>query len=193
MAQVNVGEESQQKYRPDSATKLAKREGQLVFAGVRCEPPENGGRSDPAVSNGNGYSQHVRPKRGNQLPVHFLRKQCIDVLVAVFEASAIKTKVLPMPNARHQLDSEQMGQSENGCTLALSVGVHNLRVQRFIGLRHEIQNVVAFPRAARAESREQRDIIIGNKVVTQAAPVAIANLVLRHEVLGIQIPLRAVC
>ena len=56
-----------------------------------------------------------------------------------------------------------------------------------------IQNVDSFMPPARDEVAEQRDVGIGNMVVTDPTVTPIADMVFTEQILLVKVPLRAIC
>jgi hypothetical protein len=77
--------------------------------------------------------------------------------------------------------------------LSLRVGVKSVRLDvRFI-LEQAIQDVDSLPYSARDKVTEQSYVGIGNVVVAQSAIASIADVILREEILLVEIPLGPVC
>ena len=59
--------------------------------------------------------------------------------IAAVRTWAVEVQVLPVPDARHELDAEQIGQSKDRCALPLRVGVNrigpDLRLSELVNLR----------------------------------------------------------
>ena len=66
--------------------------------------------------------------RFDRLPVNDLREQRVDVRDTWCPLSGDKYQVLPVPNARHQADAEEMGEREDRRRLPLRVRVDRVRL-----------------------------------------------------------------
>src|ERR1017187_240109 len=99
-------------------------------------------------------------------------------------------EVLPFPvsNPRQELDTKQICESKDRSTLALRVSVDGVRLHVGLVLLQKVENGMTFPRAARRPAAHQCDIVIGHQVVANTVVSTIANVILRHEVLRVQIP-----
>ena len=80
-------------------------------------------------------------------------------------------------NPRHEFNSEQISQAENGCALALCVGMNRVRLNLGLVFLQEVQDIVTFPRSARRKAAHQGDVVIGNQVVADAAVATAADVV----------------
>ena len=64
-----------------------------------------------------------------------VREQRVDVLVVAVLSRPEEVQVLPVADARHQIDAEQVGQAEDRRRLALGVGVEGVGLDRPTGSR----------------------------------------------------------
>ena len=85
-------------------------------------------------------AQHVGQQRLDQVPVHCGAEQRVDVRVVAVLVRPGEVQVLPVADARHQPDSEQVGQAEDRRTLALGVGVEGVGLERRPVLADEVQD-----------------------------------------------------
>ncbi len=101
-------------------------------------------------------------------------------------------QVFDVANTRHEVDTKQVRQAKYWKALGLSVAVH--RVGLDVGLVGEqpIEDVDRLVHAARDEMAEQGNVLVGHVVVANAAVAAIADVVLRQQVLFVHAPLGAV-
>ncbi|MCY1176778.1 hypothetical protein D9M73_170620 [compost metagenome] len=183
LAQPDIADVAQQKQGPDDLAKLHKCEIQLVFAAVGAQPAQDGRRRDLAGLDGHRHPKHCRQMQFNQPPVDHVTEQRIDVLVSIARLRAMEFEVLDAPDARHELDAEQVGQREDRVTLGLGVPVNRVRPDvRFIG-HQPVEDVDALIGTAGNEMAEQRDELVRHMVVADAAVAAITNMVLGQEVL----------
>jgi hypothetical protein len=49
--------------------------------------------------------------------------------------------ILPVTDPRHEFNSEQIGQAENGCALALCVGMNRVRLNLGLVFLQEVQDI----------------------------------------------------
>jgi hypothetical protein len=145
-----------------------------------------------AGTDGERYPQHLRKHVLDHIPVNLLGKQQINVLVPHLWIRTEEMQVLPVPDPRLELNAEQMRESEYRCTLALSIRVDRLRLYVRLVLLKEVEDMVAFPRTAGCEAAEQGNVQVGYEVVSDPAVAAVADVVLRHEILRRQVPFRPV-
>jgi len=105
----------------------------------------------------------------------------------------IEMLLFPVTNTRHELNSQQRRESKNCGTLPLRIGVNSIWLDlRFVFLQ-VIENVMALPGSARGEPTHQSDLAVREQVIAKAAITPISNVILRHQVLRIQVPLHPVC
>lgn len=58
-----------------------------------------------------GYAQHIREVSLNPLPIYVAIKQIFDMCVTEAPIRPVEVQVLDVPDARHQLDNQQIRQS----------------------------------------------------------------------------------
>ncbi len=62
----------------------------------------------------------------DQVPVDVLGEERVDVVVARFGVGTAEVETLPVADAGHQLDAEQMSKREDRLRLPLRVGMKNV-------------------------------------------------------------------
>ena len=86
-----------------------------------------------------------------------------------------------------------MGQCEHCVILRLCVAVHRVRLDvRFVA-QQTVQDMDALVSSTRYEVAKQRNELVRHMVVPNSAVTPIADMVLGHQVLFIQIPFGAIC
>src|SRR5258708_9854819 len=169
LAQPDIADVAQQEHGPDDLAKLYKREIQLVLAAVGAEPAQDRRRRDLAGLDGNRHPQHRRQMQLNQPPVDHIAEQRIDVAVNIARLRAMEFEVLDAPDARHELDAQEVRQREDRVTLGLGVPVNRVRSNvRFVG-HQPVKDVDALIGAAGNEMAEQRDELVRYMVVADTA------------------------
>ena len=104
----------------------------------------------------------------------------------------IQREVLPVANARHELNRQQVRQAKDGLGLPLGIGMEGIGTNlRPVG-QQAIENVDRFPDATGNEAAEQRDVGVGDVVIADPAPAAIAEMVFTEQILFVDVPLGAV-
>ena len=111
--------------------------------------------------------------RLDQFPVDRSGEQLVDVLVPRGLVRSEQVQILSVANARHDLDSEQVREAEDGRALAMCVGVHRMGLQDRMVLGDEVQDAVTLLGPAGDEPREQRDVGVRHQVVANPAITAI--------------------
>jgi hypothetical protein len=130
---------------------------------------------------------------GDQIPIdRLLGEQLVDVLVHLGGRRPVPLQLLPVANARHQLDAQQERQPVHRRTLRLGVAVEHVRLDVGRVLRQAVEDVDGFPHAARDEVAEQRDVGVRDMVVGDSAVAAIADVALCEQIVLVEVPLRAV-
>jgi hypothetical protein len=81
-----------------------------------------------------------------------VNKQGVDVGVARLAVRSVEVEVLPVADARHQLDAEQMREAEDRRALAVGVGMHRVRLQGAAVLADEVEDGMALVGAAGDEA-----------------------------------------
>src|SRR5712691_5031620 len=100
--------------------------------------------------------------RVDQLPVNGVSKEGVNVPVASRAGGPKQREVLPIANARHQLDPQEVGEAKDGGALALGIGVEHLRLDIRRVLQQAIEDVDRFPDPTGDKVAKQRDISIGD-------------------------------
>ncbi len=112
------------------------------------------------------------------------------VIVGVF-GGTIEPEILPVADAWHQFNSEQVGQSKNGEVLPLSIGVKLGRLNSGLVSHQDIQDVDGFPRSTRDKVAEEQNIQIAHMMIGDASKSAVPDMFLSQQVLFGQFVLRA--
>ena len=128
----------------------------------------------------------------DQRPVYVALEQRIDMLVTGRFVGPVEGNVSPGPHARHQRDAKEAAKPEDGFALAMRVGVQDAWLDRGWVVEQAVQNMHGLPNAAGNEGREQRDIVVGDVVVGDAAVAAIADVPGTDEIVLTQHDVRAV-
>src|SRR5256885_177579 len=178
LAQPDIADVAQQEHGPDDLAKLYKREIQLVLAAVGAEPAQDRRRRDLAGLDGNRHPQHRRQMQLNQPPVDHIAEQRIDVAVNIARLRAMEFEVLDAPDARHELDAQEVRQREDRVTLGLGVPVNRAgSIALFLG-HHPVKDVDALMGAEENKMAKQRNKFAQNRVVADTAVPTIADMVL---------------
>ena len=122
----------------------------------------------------------------------FVAEQGVDVGVPGGRAGAVEVQVVPVADARQQLEPEQRGEPEHRQRLALGVGVDGVRLDVGLVAQQPIDDVDGFPRPALHEMTEQRDVGVGHEPHRQPAIAAVADVGLGEQVVLPGVDLRAV-
>jgi hypothetical protein len=122
----------------------------------------------------------------DQLPVDLLGEKRIDMLVTNGFARAVEDDVIPVTHARHQLDAEEPGQTEDRFALALSIGVERVRLDCGAVPYQPVQDMDGLPDIARDEASEQRNVAVGDVVIGDTAIPAIADVLGADEIVFTQ-------
>lgn len=138
----------QQELCPYQPSQLAERIVQLVLSTGRAQPAENGRRRDLAGLDRNDDAQHVFQVPRDQLPIDGAAEQAIDMGVMIAPVSPVKKKILDVPNAGHQVNSQQMSQSENRCALRLRIAVQGVRLNVRLVVDQPVEDIYRFVDAA---------------------------------------------
>jgi hypothetical protein len=94
----------------------------------------------------------------DELPVNGVGKERVNVPVVRCAGGSKQRQVLPVTNAWHQLDPQEVGEAKDGGTLALGIGMERLRLNIRGILQQAIENVDGFPDPAGDEVAKQRDV-----------------------------------
>ena len=99
---------------------------------------------------------------------------------------------MPTSNTRHQLNSQKVRQSENGCRLTMGVCMHAMGL--YIGevLKQSIKNVRCLIGSARDKAAEQRNVDVRNVSVSDATGLAITNVMLGKKIVFVRFEMGAV-
>ena len=81
-----------------------------------------------------------------------------------------------MPDSRHQLNTEEVGQREYRRVLSLWIGMEREWLNFTLVFERAIKNVHGFPDAAWNEVAELRDVTIGDVIIADAAVPAVADV-----------------
>ncbi len=130
---------------------------------------------------------------GDQVPVHrFLGEQGVDVAVGLVGGGAEPLQILPVADARHQLDAQQERQAIHRGALRLGIAVDGVGLDVRPVLDQAVEQVDRLPYPAGDEVGEQRHVGVAHMVVGDAAVSAVADMPLGQQVALVQVPLGAV-
>ena len=147
---------------------------QPAATAVDTELAQQHGGHDPPGLNGQHDLDHVPLVGGDQLPVDLAGEQRVDMGIANLLGRPVQDRIAQAAHARHQLDGEQAAQAEHGLRLTLGVGVQRIGLDDGLVLQQAVEDVDGFPHTAGNEAVEQRDVVVGDVVVGDAALAAIA-------------------
>ena len=88
----------------------------------------------------------------------------------------VQRQIFPIPDTRHRLNTEEVGQREYGRVLSLCIGMEREWLNFTLVFKRAIKNVYGFLKRRMNEVAEQRDVTIGDVIIADAA-VAINTLV----------------
>lgn len=125
----------------------------------------------------------------DEVPVDRFAEQAIDVLVARAALRLIEHQAFQIPDARHQVDPQQIGQAEHRCALRVGVAMQCIGLDVRFVLDQAVENVDRFVHAAWNEMAEERDVHVGHMVIADAAVPAVADVVFGEQILLVHIPL----
>ena len=128
----------------------------------------------------------------DEAPIDVFGELRVDVVVVAVAVRPAHIQTLPVANTRHQFDTKEIGEREDGFRLSLRVGMKYVKLDVAIVLEKAIKDVDRLPNAARDEVTEDRYVVVGDMVVTDPAIAAVADVVLGEKVLLVQIPAGAV-
>lgn len=118
----------------------------------------------------------------NQVPVDLPGEERVDMLIARGFVRTVEDDVVSVAHARHQLDAAEPAQSEDRLALALGVGMQRVRPDYGTVLHQPVDDVDRFPDAARDESGEQRNVVVGDMVIGNTAVAAIPDVLGADEI-----------
>ena len=130
---------------------------------------------------------------GDQLPVDAVSEQCLDVLIGPARFRPEECEILDVSYPGHQLDAQHVGQTEDRVALGLRVAMDDLGLDVGRVGQQAIEDVDALVHATGNEVAEQRHVFVGHMVVADAAVAAVADVVLRQQVVLVDAPFGAIC
>jgi len=92
----------------------------------------------------------------DQLPVDGFAEQSIDVLIPLAFVTLVEHQLLQIPDAGHQIDTQQVSQPEDGRTLGLSIAMQGVWPDIGIVFDQPVKNVNGLINAAGNEVAEGR-------------------------------------
>ncbi len=128
----------------------------------------------------------------DQVPVEGPAAQPLDMVVSAAPVCFVQHQIFDIAHAWHQVDAQQVGQTKHRPTLRLCVTVNGIGLNFRVISDEPVQDVHRLMHAARNEVAEERDVHVGDMVVANPAVPAITDVILRQQILLIQIPLRAI-
>src|SRR4029450_7106628 len=87
----------------------------------------------------------------------------------------------------------QVREPEDGLTLPVGIGVHRIRPDVGRVLRDKIEDMMPLPGPTGNKAREEGNVGIRNEIVTNSPIPTVADVILGHEISGIDLPLSPVC
>src|SRR5664279_5348204 len=96
--------------------------------------------------------------RGNEIPIDFVSKQCIKMVVTDRLVGPIENRVADAAHAWHQLDAKEPTQAEDRLVLTLRICMKRVRLDRRAVLHQRVQDMDRLPDTAGNEAGEQGDI-----------------------------------
>jgi response regulator of citrate/malate metabolism len=91
-------------------------------------------------------------------------------------------KVLPVPDARHELNTEQVRKAEHRRVLSLRISVESVGLDVAFVVQQSVENVDRLPNTTRNEVTEQRDIHVRNVVVLFSAGISQSEIARRLSI-----------
>ncbi len=101
-------------------------------------------------------------------------------------------EIFDVTDARHEFDTEQVGEPEYREILRLCIAMHGIRPDIRAVLDEAIEDVDRLIRAARYEATEQCDVFVGHVVVADATVTTVTDVIFGQDVLLVHAPFGAV-
>src|SRR5262245_40918192 len=95
---------------------------------------------------------------------------------------AVKRQALPVLDPRHQLDSQEIGQSADRFALPMTAGVNYVGLSLAIVLHQAVDNLDRFGNAAGNKVRNQRDVFSADHKVRDPAITTVTNMIFAQQV-----------
>jgi hypothetical protein len=105
---------------------------------------------------------------------------------------SIQDQLFPVADARRELDAQEVGRTEPGRILPLGIGVERVGLDVARILQQPIENGHSSPYTARDGVAGQSNVGVRHVTVANATTAAVADAILREQVLFVEIPLGAV-
>ncbi len=152
-SQSRVGQVAQQRHGADDPADLAEGPVEVVAPGVGRQPAHQRHAGDLPGLDGQDHPHQVLVMGLDEVPVDNvaprLAEQRVDMPVHHVGRRAVEVQVPPVTDPRHQVEPEQMRQSEDRERLALGVGVRRLGPQLGLLLEQPVDQVDGLPHPAR--------------------------------------------
>lgn len=192
VAERLVPDPLKQERRPHGLAEFLKREAKAIARAVAVEACQHGGWRQLAGLDADGKLHELGVLLSNEVPVDGATKQRVDRLKVLPLVGFVEPEFLPVSNARHELDTQEIGESEDGGRLAVGVCVDTPRLQiRSIELQG-VEDVDRLVMAASDEIAEQRDVVVGDVPVGDAAGLAVADMAFGEQIVLVGREMRAV-
>src|SRR6266481_2712657 len=94
----------------------------------------------------------------------------------------IEFELLPTANTRQQLNAEQIGEREHVGRLTMRVRVQLVRAHILQRVMQDVENVGRLVDTAADESAKQRDVVVRDMAVRDAACLSVAKVMCRQQV-----------
>jgi hypothetical protein len=180
---------SRREYRSMHVSQLFREAGQRIDIAPMAELPDQGRGWNSSGLNREHQLHPVLPVPPQQLPIHCLAEERIEMAIARVGARSIQLEVLPVSDTWQQTDAEHAGKGKAHRRLALCVGAHSVGLDAELWLLQRVDDVNAFPKSRRHEMSEHRDVVIGDMPVSDRTHLAVAKMISGQQIVVVEIKL----
>ena len=106
---------------------------------------------------------------------------------------AIETQILPVSDARHQLDTRQVREGEHRFRLAMGVRVHGIGLNAQACLHQALDNVDRFQYPWWYEVAKNRDVVVGDMPIGHGPHAPVPEMHAHQQILVVEVVLGAIC
>jgi hypothetical protein len=177
-----IADPLEQELRAHGLALLLQRLRKAVAGAVAVDAGQHRRGGQGAALDRNAKLHELRVVFPNQLPVHGAAEEGLDAGVALRGIGPIQLELAPATNPWHQLNAEQIREPEEPVRLAVGIGMDLLGVEVGEVKQERIEDIGCFVSPTRNESAEERDVVIGNVPVRDAAGLTIADVVLGQQI-----------